>query len=135
MKQYNFKVTPVGKPTMTQKSKFGSKKGISAYYAFRDQVRLQANVFGLRKLPSSLYKLIFYVPMPKSWPKSKREKLRHHGCESKPDLDNLIKAFGDCFGEDKHIYQITNGVGKYWADEGSILLTLNGNEGETEEYS
>jgi Holliday junction resolvase RusA-like endonuclease len=48
--------------------------------------------------------IIFFIPVPKSW--SKKKKKLHHGTlhQSKPDLDNLLKAMTDSLlSEDKII--------------------------------
>lgn len=37
--------------------------------------------------------LLAYFPIPKSWPKAKREAALHH--TSKPDADNVLKAIAD----------------------------------------
>lgn len=66
-------------------------------------------------VPASGLSITFYIPCPKSW--SKKKKKLHHGylCQSKPDVDNLLKAFFDSLlSEDKHIASIT--ITKRWVD-------------------
>jgi len=59
--------------------------------------------------------ITFIIPVPKSW--SKKKKKLHHGRfhQSKPDLDNLLKAFMDSLmAEDKQIAHIE--LSKRWVD-------------------
>jgi Holliday junction resolvase RusA-like endonuclease len=57
----------------------------------------------------------FFIPLPKTW--SKKKKKQYHGtfCQSRPDIDNLCKAFMDSLvSEDKHIADIR--ITKRWVD-------------------
>jgi Holliday junction resolvase RusA-like endonuclease len=59
--------------------------------------------------------ITFFIPVPPSW--SKKKKKLHHGRfhQSKPDLDNLLKAFMDSLmAEDKQIAHIE--LSKRWVD-------------------
>jgi Holliday junction resolvase RusA-like endonuclease len=54
--------------------------------------------------PSQGAAICFFIPVPRSW--SMKKKKMHHGFlhQSKPDLDNLLKALGDSLiMEDKYI--------------------------------
>lgn len=60
--------------------------------------------------------LIFYIPVPKSWAKYKKEEMHMKLHQSKPDWDNLAKAFFDgLFSEDMHIADIH--VTKRWVNQ------------------
>jgi Holliday junction resolvase RusA-like endonuclease len=66
-------------------------------------------------IPAHGLSVTFFLPVPKSW--SKKKKKLHHGmlCQSKPDIDNLVKAFFDSLvSEDKHIASIS--MTKRWVD-------------------
>ena len=66
-------------------------------------------------IPASGLSITFYLPCPPSWSKKKRK--AHHGllCQSKPDVDNLLKSFCDSLiSEDKYIANIS--VTKRWVD-------------------
>lgn len=57
----------------------------------------------------------FFIPVPQSW--SKKKKKEHHGTfnQSKPDIDNLIKALLDSLmAEDKQIAHLE--IQKRWVD-------------------
>lgn len=67
------------------------------------------------ELPASGLHIVFYIPVPNSW--SKKKKAAHHGMlhQSRPDIDNLTKAFLDSIvAEDKYIANIT--LTKRWVD-------------------
>lgn len=67
------------------------------------------------ELPASGLHVTFYLPMPKTW--SKKKKKAHHGflCQSRPDIDNLIKGFFDSLvSEDKFVANIA--ASKRWVD-------------------
>jgi Holliday junction resolvase RusA-like endonuclease len=66
-------------------------------------------------IPASGLSVVFFLPMPKTW--SKKKRAAHHGlfCQSRPDIDNLAKAFIDSLvSEDKHIANIS--LTKRWVD-------------------
>lgn len=60
--------------------------------------------------------LIFYIPVPKSWTKSKKQTMHNQLHQSTPDWDNLAKAFFDSLlSEDKQIADIR--VTKKWVNQ------------------
>lgn len=66
-------------------------------------------------VPASGLHVTFYIPMPRTW--SQKKKNLHHGflMQSRPDLDNLVKAFFDALTpEDKFIANLT--ATKRWVD-------------------
>jgi Holliday junction resolvase RusA-like endonuclease len=66
-------------------------------------------------LPPVGASITFFIPVPPSW--SKKKKKLHHGRfhQSKPDIDNLQKAFLDSLmAEDKQIAHLE--VQKRWVD-------------------
>ena len=70
--------------------------------------------------------LIFYIPVPKTWKKYKKEEMHLQLHQSKPDWDNLAKAFFDSmFSEDMHIADVR--VTKKWVnkEEGWIEFIYN----------
>lgn len=59
--------------------------------------------------------LVFYLPVPKSWKKYKKEEMHMRLHQSRPDWDNLAKAFFDSlFSEDMHIADVR--VTKRWVN-------------------
>ena len=77
-------------------------------------------------VPVSL-KLVFRMPMAKSWPKYKRERCMWGAHFVKPDLDNLVKAVKDALVPDV-LYDDSQVVNldamKLWAPEGGVHITL-----------
>lgn len=66
----------------------------------------------------------FYLPVPKSWSKSKKSQMHLQYHMTRCDLDNLMKALMDSLmSEDKHIAHFE--AAKYWinADTGHIEIT------------
>jgi Holliday junction resolvase RusA-like endonuclease len=60
--------------------------------------------------------LVFYIPVPKSWRKHKKEHMHMKLHQSKPDWDNLAKAFFDSMlTEDMHIADVR--VTKKWVNQ------------------
>jgi Holliday junction resolvase RusA-like endonuclease len=59
--------------------------------------------------------ITFYIPMPKTWRKFQRETMHFKLHQSKPDLDNLLKAYFDSLlAEDKGICHYE--AKKVWVD-------------------
>lgn len=60
--------------------------------------------------------------MPKSWSARKRQGMNGSMHQSKPDIDNLIKAFLDALCEDdSYVYEIH--AKKVWSDSPSITVS------------
>lgn len=98
---YTIEILPVGYVRLTQSDKWrGMRKGskpmrpaVARYFAYRDELRLKARLAGLEvRAP---YLLEFYLPFPKTQGKRSWELERPIPHTSKPDKDNLEKAFLD----------------------------------------
>lgn len=77
-------------------------------------------------LPEQGTHLTFYIPVPKSWRKHKKEAKHLMLHDSTPDVDNLCKAVLDSlFTEDKHIADLR--ITKKWvnADKGFIEAVVD----------
>ena len=127
--EYNFNITPVPYPRMSQRDKWNPSEAAQRFFAFRDVIRYQSRKQSLYKLPGCLQSLIFNIPVPGSW--SKQKKIDHIGQPhiNRPDIDNLLSAVMNVFGEDCHIHTIRN-ASKVWSKEGSIILTLSNSQDE-----
>ena len=117
-----FIITPVGKPRMTRADTWKKRPCVAKYWDFKDNLlKDDVLVNQARKLLLSPYKLIFWLPMPRSW--SKKKKRSHDGQphKQKPDKDNLEKAFLDALlGDDSAVW--SGWVEKRWSYEGAIAL-------------
>jgi len=111
-----FNVEPIGKPRMTQRDRWKQRPCVLAYHAYRDTVRLQARGWE----PGGELALRFEIAMPKSWSGVKKSRMLGVPHASKPDLDNLVKAFLDCWEEDKHVWWIQ--AEKCWSTSGAIIV-------------
>jgi Holliday junction resolvase RusA-like endonuclease len=66
-------------------------------------------------LPPTGLNVTFFIPMPRTWSKKKRKLLHGQFCQSRPDLDNLIKSLCDSLvSEDKFIANLS--ASKRWVD-------------------
>lgn len=125
--EITLEITPTAKPRMTRRDRWKnppkSYKGIwprpivSTYRAFKDKIALKKNGF---YLPDS-FKVVFFMPMPPSWSKRKKDIFYGQPHKQTPDLDNLIKGLGDAFKvDDSGIYHIE--ATKIWWDKGQITI-------------
>ena len=112
-----YSITPCPKPRMTQSDKWKKRPAVMRYWAFKDEVRLK---MGGVELDGSC--VVFFIPMPKSWSKKRRDATLGHPHRSRPDISNLLKALEDAlYGEDSHIASYGS-LTKVWSDEGQILV-------------
>lgn len=111
---------------MTQKDRWANREVVARYWKYCDDLRLALPGY---ELPHTL-NIIFQLPMAKSWSKKKRIMFsgRHH--QSRPDIDNLCKAFMDIWKlddkgkklDDSHVHTLI--ATKFWTDDpiGYIIL-------------
>lgn len=65
--------------------------------------------------------IVFVLPMPNSWSRAKKEKMLNKPHQSKPDVDNCVKAVIDSFGiDDSFVWRIQ--AEKYWGEHGEIKI-------------
>ena len=129
IKKYVFKITPQTHVRATQGDRVlfripeerrspASTKRVKRLIKYNEY---KVSVSALAKkqrftLPDSGSIIRFFIPMPKSWRKKQREINSGNLHRSKPDLDNLLKAFLDSlFTEDKTVSHLGE-VSKYWVD-------------------
>jgi Holliday junction resolvase RusA-like endonuclease len=112
--------TPIGKPRMTQRDRWAKRPVVLRYFAFCDEVRQQWQSHRGVQLPERI-QLIFYLPMPSSWSKRKKEDMRSQPHQQRPDIDNLVKAVLDAlYPDDSIVYAVQ--AEKYWDDKGAIMV-------------
>lgn len=115
-----FPVDPMGKPRMTQKDKWSKREVTDRYWELKRHMKQIADVYNF-KLPEANYHMIFYIPMPDSWPKSKKEQMNLQPHKQRPDKDNLEKGVLDALcPEDSYVWD--GRVTKYWAYKGKIVI-------------
>uniref|UniRef100_A0A6M3JKR9 Putative endodeoxyribonuclease n=1 Tax=viral metagenome TaxID=1070528 RepID=A0A6M3JKR9_9ZZZZ len=111
-----YKIIPYPKPRMVRSDKWKKRACVMRYRAFADEVRrLEITI----KESGDFVR--FYIPMPKTWSRAKKDRMRLTPHRCRPDVDNLLKSLLDAiFEDDSHIYDIR--VKKIWDDEGGIGL-------------
>ena len=126
LKEYWFDSTPIPAPRMVHSDKWKKRPEVQRYKAFRDEIRWRAASMKCEIPPDvGLVGMVFYMPMPKSWSKAKRESHNGQYHRQTPDIDNLVKAFLDSLcGSDAHVAEIR--AVKIWThkETGRIRLTL-----------
>lgn len=127
---YAFGVVPIGKPRMTQSDKWKTdpnhpdinkrkREVVHNYHKWQNEIRKQAAImlFDIKKT----FEAVFFIPMPESWSKKKKDNLNGMPCEEKPDTDNCVKGILDTFSkEDKSVWWVK--AEKRWAFYGSIII-------------
>ena len=85
------------------------------------------------KLPNQGLSVKFCIPMPKSWKPWQKELMNGKLHQSKPDIDNLMKAlFDSLLSEDKRIGHI-NEISKIWVNKEEGWIELICGEAKFEE--
>ncbi len=110
-----YNITPIGKPRMTRADAWKKRPAVMKYWAFKDECE-KHNVY----MPDRP-RIVFYMPMPKSWSKKKKAAMNGQPHLNKPDLDNLLKALFDAvYDDDAHIWCVY--AEKRWAYDGQIKI-------------
>lgn len=123
MSRVEFDITPIGKPRMSQSDRWAHRPVVDAYYAFKDELNLKANLKRF-SLPDQ-FEVVFHLPMPPSWSQKKRTQMEGRPHQQKPDLDNCVKSLLDCLKpDDSTVWDIQ--ARKLWAQEGRIVIYTNG---------
>jgi Holliday junction resolvase RusA-like endonuclease len=109
--------TPLAKPRMTRADTWKKRPVVLKYWAYKDDIKAWARKNDF-KLGCEIF-CKFYIPMPKSWSKKKKEKFAGSYHQSRPDVDNLLKGLMDALlEEDSHVYSVVSQ--KLWDYEGRI---------------
>ena len=111
----------MGAPRQTQRDKWAKRAVVVRYHAFRDTVRLTCNL-NQYTLGEELH-IEFYLPVPKSKKPGALNALPH---KEKPDLDNLLKAFMDCWEQDKEVNIIN--AKKLWTSDKTGFIKVYTNQ-------
>lgn len=103
-----------------------TKRRIEKYNKYKVDLLAMARKIGF-ELPEFGWSLYFYFPTPKTWSKKKKEAMHGQHKLTKPDIDNLEKAFYDSLSVvDEKVGQLS-GHGKFWdknATDGYIEVIL-----------
>lgn len=111
-----YDILPVSKPRQTRADKWKKRPCVLRYREFADECRLKGV-----KIPESDGHIIFYIPMPKSWSKNRKQAFNETPHQQKPDIDNCLKAVFDAvLKDDSGIHDIR--ASKVWAYNGCIEI-------------
>ena len=99
------------------------------YHTYLNQLR----ILGI-ELPDCGAHITFHLPMPKSWPKKKKEAMNCTPHQQAPDLSKLLRALedavrprikGDPTSGDENIWQYGE-LEKLWSYKGGITIVVMG---------
>jgi len=109
----------MGKPRMTHKDRWEKRPATTRYWAFKDNIKLQARQQGFQLADQYMAKV--FIKMPKSWSKKKKESMYGKPHRQKPDWDNIAKGIQDALlEEDSSVWFAV--VLKCWWHESKIIL-------------
>ena len=130
-----WEIEPVAKPRMTRRDVWlkPPRKPVLAYRNFANSLKNYA--LRDRYFVSNPLSLIFVMSMPKSWSGKKRERMCGEPHTTKPDLDNLIKAFKDALCENDSFVHTYAGMKKVWGEEGAIIIMNNNDNEQKDEHA
>jgi len=121
-KLYVFDIAPVSKPRMVRSDKWKKRPATNSYWAYKDELKLNANMKGLGTLPGDIDVIQFIIPMPSTWSEKKKRDYDAEPHLQRPDLDNFLKGLQDCLcTEDSHIWRIKR-LSKIWGRKGQIII-------------
>lgn len=116
---YIFDIEPNRAPRMVRSDKYAKRPVVERYFAFRNFMRLRANILKCELTP--VMEITFIITMPASWSKKKRLEMDGKPHQQDPDIDNLIKAVLDSFGkEDNFVWRVT--AQKIWGKSGKVII-------------
>ena len=120
--RYVFQVEPCPAPRMTRRDKWKKRPCVMRYFAFRDEIRLQMRRVGLVP-PKSDFHITFYVGMPESWSRKKKDEMDGQPHQVRFDLDNAMKAWMDSvFEEDGCVWDFR--ATKRWSSNPRIEIVV-----------
>lgn len=112
-------ITPIPKPRMVRSDSWRKRPIVLTYWAYKDELILKANKANL--VLDAEVSVIFYLPMPNSWSKKKKELMNEKPHQQTPDGDNLLKATLDCLcDQDNFVWKVS--YEKRWGIKGKIVF-------------
>ena len=101
---------------MTQRDKWAKRPCVLRYRQFKDECKARGVT-----LPQPC-RVVFHIPMPKSWKRLERAVMDGLPHIQKPDLDNLLKGLCDAvLVDDSRIWSVH--AEKRWSYEAGIEIT------------
>ena len=126
MKTYVIPVQPVPAPRQVRSDKWAPAPRVQRYRAFCNELKFVTASSDLegRIREAKHFHVAFYMPMPESWSGHVKTSFHEQPHKTKPDVDNLLKAFLDAlFENDSFISSVT--IAKYWINgKGRIVVQI-----------
>ena len=97
------------------------------YHQWRNDFAAIAKAKGFKLKQEDVLSIgfVFFVPMPKSWSKRKKIEMNKTPHQSRPDLDNFVKATIDgLFIDGDHKISEFHRVAKYWGYKGEVRVSV-----------
>ena len=137
VKKYIFKITPQTNVRSTQGDRIYFRiprnklrpAGLKRLLRLEKNNEYKINLLALAlqqkfRPPEQGGHVVFYIPVPKTWKKYKKEAMHMQLHQSRPDVDNLLKSFLDSLmAEDKYIADVR--ITKRWINQDKGYIEIN----------
>ena len=108
---------------MTRADRWKKRQSVLKFFAFRDAVKQSPAWKTLQLLDMDSFKIVFHVPMPKSWSKKKKAQFEGKPHQQRPDLDNYLKAWKDSvYEEDAIVWHVE--ATKLWTSRSGFITVI-----------
>ena len=127
--EFEFLLTPIGKPRMTQRDKWLNppRKAVTKYRFPKKGIQFYA--CEQKFILPEIINVTFVLPVSTSWSNKKKQTIIGQPHRQKPDLDNILKFLLDSLlpeGGDEVVHTIV--AKKIWGEEGRIIIITDDNE-------
>lgn len=121
MQEFEFDIIGMGAVRTTAKGKSFDER-FQRYARYKTALRMFLRGVGVKECPER-FEITFVMPFPISYTQKQRKELEGQPHRYKPDLDNLVKGFMDCFGkDDSGVHEFY--ARKIWGKDGKIILKV-----------
>jgi Holliday junction resolvase RusA-like endonuclease len=120
---HRLNITPIPAPRLVRSDKWKKRPVAVKYFQYKETLQWMAKE--ARIAIGDVLEATFYMPMPDSWSKKKKEAMIDKPHQQTPDLDNLLKALQDSLlKSDSFIWKYRD-CKKVWAHKGAIEIVVN----------
>lgn len=118
---YDIPVRANPKPRMTRSDKWKKRPVVVSYHNYKDALKAELQKINYKQ--ENILAATFFYEMPQSWSKKKKDDWFLKEYNTKPDVDNSIKAFLDGQDiEDKFVYAVC--VMQLWHHKSFIRIYI-----------
>jgi len=123
-KKYNEAIASGKETTRRPNDYLNRKNTIKRYFDYKRALKAEAIKQGF-VIPEENVWFRFFIKMPESWSKKKKNKMRFEQHKSRPDIDNISKGiFDSLLIQDMALSDYR--ASKFWADVGFIEIEVGG---------